>query len=110
MTIDEVMALAKDYACRSFIPGSGMQEAHDKLRAALEALAAPVQAQGDPVFYVHADGQRAMPPAVFAAWALTATAAHEYRPVYDHPPRADAEVERLDACIDAARAAQGDKT
>ena len=40
-TVDEVMGLVKDYACRSFIPGSGMKEAHDKLRAALESLIAP---------------------------------------------------------------------
>ena len=49
--------------------------------------AAPDAPQAEPVFYVHLDGIRAMPPDIFAAWSPTAKqTAHEYRPVFDHPP------------------------
>ncbi len=69
--------------------------------------AAPDAPQAEPVFYVHLDGIRAMPPDIFAAWSPTAKqTAHEYRPVFDHPPpdelaRLRAENERLRA--DAGR-------
>ena len=65
--------------------------------------AAPDAPQAEPVFYVHLDGIRAMPPDIFAAWSPTAKqTAHEYRPVFDHPPpdelaRLRAENERLRA-------------
>lgn len=39
-TVDEVLVLVKDYACKSFMgPGGGLKEAHDKMLAAIEALA-----------------------------------------------------------------------
>ena len=71
--------------------------------------AAPDAPQAEPVFYVHLDGIRAMPPDIFAAWSPTAKqTAHEYRPVFDHPPpdelaRLRAENERLRADADLYR-------
>jgi len=39
-TVDEVLVLVKDYACKSFMgPDGGLKEAHDKMMAAIEALA-----------------------------------------------------------------------